>query len=203
MSGDHYFSDAPGSEWRPRTIEVVLAGRAVEVTTAAGVFSPDHVDGGTEVLLRTVPTPPPSGDLLDLGCGWGPVALTLALESPTATVYAVDVNERALELVRANADQLHMTNIIACRPEDLPDAIEFAAIWSNPPIRVGKAELHGILRGWLPRLQVGADAHLVAAKHLGADSLQRWLEAELGADYGVLRVETAKGFRVIRVRRKG
>lgn len=203
MSGDHYFSSVPGSEWKPKRIEVVLAGRPVEVTTAGGVFSPDHVDGGTEVLLRTVPAPPPSGNLLDVGCGWGPIALTLALESPNATVYAIDVNERALDLVRANADQLHIPNIIAGRPEDIPARLEFAAIWSNPPIRVGKADLHGILGAWLPRLEAGADAHLVAAKNLGADSLQRWLETELGAGYAVHRLDTAKGFRIIRVRRKG
>ncbi len=203
VPGDHYFSSSPGSELRPKTIEVVLAGRPVTVTTAGGVFSPDHVDGGTEVLLRTVPDPPPSGDLLDIGCGWGPIALTLALESPDATVYAIDVNERALDLVRTNADQLHIPNIIACRPEDIPEGVEFAAIWSNPPIRVGKSELHAILGAWLPRLEIGADAHLVAAKHLGADSMQRWLEGELGADFHVLRVETGKGFRVVRVRRKG
>jgi len=203
MSGDHYFSSVPGSEWKPRRIGVVLAGRAIEVTTAGGVFSPDHVDSGTEVLLRTAPAPPPSGNLLDVGCGWGPIALTLALDSPNATVYAVDVNERALDLVRANADQLHIPNIIAGRPEDIPETVEFAAIWSNPPIRVGKTELHGILGAWLRRLEAGADAHLVAAKNLGADSLQRWLETELGAAYAVHRIETAKGFRVIRVRRKG
>jgi len=202
MSGDHYFSSVPGSEWKPKRIEVVLAGRPFEVTTAGGVFSPDHVDGGTEVLLRTVPEPPPSGNLLDIGCGWGPIALTLALASPNATVYAVDVNERALDLVQANADQLHMPNIIACRPEEVPDDIEFAAVWSNPPIRVGKSELHGILHTWLPRLEPGANAHLVAAKNLGADSLQRWLESVLGPGFAVHRIDTAKGFRVIRVRRR-
>jgi len=201
MSGEHYFSSDPGSNARPKRISAVLAGREVELTTAGGVFSPGHLDGGTAVLLRTVPDPPPGGCLLDLGCGWGPIALTMALDSPRATVYAVDVNARALDLVRANADQLHMTNIIACRPEEVPGDVEFTAIWSNPPIRVGKAELHAILGSWLPRLEPGSDAHLVAAKHLGADSLQRWIGDELGSGYAVQRVETAKGFRVIRVRR--
>ena len=201
MSGEHYFSSDPGSEWKPKRIETVLAGREVELTTAGGVFSPDHLDGGTAVLLRTVPAPPPGGHLLDLGCGWGPIALTMALDAPDAIVYAIDVNARALDLVRANADQLHMPNIIACRPEEVPEGLEFAAIWSNPPIRVGKAELHAILRTWLPRLEPGGEAHLVVAKHLGADSLQRWIEDELGAGFAVRRAATSKGFRVIRVRR--
>ncbi len=202
-SGDHYFSAQPGSAFKPKTIRVRRAGRQVELTTASGVFSPDRLDTGTAVLLDTVPPPPPSGHLLDLGCGWGPIALSLALESPLATVWAVDVNERSLELTRLNAAGLGLTNVNAVAPDDLPDELEFAAIWSNPPIRVGKPELHGMMATWLPRLAPGSDAWLVAAKHLGADSLQRWLEAELGESHAIFREGTAKGYRVLRARRRG
>lgn len=201
MTGDHYFSDRPASRFSPKTVVVRFGGREVEVTTAPGVFSPDHLDTGTAVLLDSVPEPPATGQLLDLGCGWGPIALDLARRSPEATVWAVDVNERALDLVRANADQLHMPHIMPAKPEDVPSEVRFAAIWSNPPIRVGKAELHAILRTWLPRLEPGGEAHLVVAKQLGADSLQRWLAGELGAEFEVDRVRTDKGFRVLRVRR--
>ena len=86
-----------------------------------------------------------TGDLLDLGCGWGPIALTLALESPAARVWAVDVNERALDLTRRNAERLGATNVRAVRPDEVPDDVRFAAIWSNPPIRVGKVALHAML----------------------------------------------------------
>ncbi|HWL60943.1 MAG TPA: methyltransferase [Microbacteriaceae bacterium] len=199
MTGDHYFSDRPTSRFEPRTVRVRLGGQEVEVTTAAGVFSPEHLDTGTAVLLDTVPEPPATGHLLDLGCGWGPIALDLARRSPEATVWAVDVNERALDLVRANAAQLHMSNIIAAKPEDVPHDARFAAIWANPPIRVGKDTLHAILRTWLPRLEPGGEAHLVVAKQLGADSLQRWLAAELGEEAQVTRRRTDKGFRVLRV----
>lgn len=180
-------------------MRVRLGGHEVEVTTAAGVFSPEHLDTGTAVLLDTVPEPPAAGQLLDIGCGWGPIALDLARRSPGATVWAVDVNERALDLMRANADQFHMSNIIAAKPEDVPDDARFGAIWANPPIRVGKDALHAILRTWLPRLEPGGEAHLVVAKQLGADSLQRWLAAELGDGYDVTRARTDKGFRVLRV----
>jgi 16S rRNA G1207 methylase RsmC len=195
---DHYFTAQPASpdERRVRTVE--LGGRTVDVETAGGVFSPDHVDLGTEVLLRTVPAPPPAGNLLDLGCGWGPVALSLALAAPDATVWAVDVNERALDLVRRNAERLGCAHVRAVTPDEVPDDVAFAAVWSNPPIRVGKADLHALLLRWLPRLAPGADAHLVVGKNLGADSLQRWLTEQLaGAD--VERVASAKGFRVLRV----
>ncbi len=202
MSSEHYFSTSPSGDLVLRTIPVRLAGRELEVTTANGIFSPERIDTGTQVLLGHTPAPPPGGDFLDLGCGWGPIALTLALESPRATVWAVDVNERALDLVRRNAEALGLTNINACKPEDVPDQVRFRTIWSNPPIRVGKNELHAMLAHWLPRLDAGSDAWLVVARNLGSDSLHRWLQGELPADFAVLRAATSKGFRVLRVRHR-
>ncbi|HEY9424985.1 MAG TPA: methyltransferase [Microterricola sp.] len=201
MASEHYFSADPGSELRLRRITVRLGGQDREVTTSNGIFSPDHIDQGTEVLLRYAPTPPETGDLLDLGCGWGPIALTLALESPGATVWAVDVNDRALELVRRNAAELGLENVKAVRPEELPDDIEFTTIWSNPPIRVGKAELHSMLQKWLPRLAPGADSYLVVQRNLGSDSLQRWMETEFAERLAVAREAISKGFRVLKVSR--
>ncbi|MFT4283686.1 MAG: methyltransferase [Protaetiibacter sp.] len=202
MSSEHYFSASPSGDAVLRTISVRLAGRDLEVTTANGIFSPERVDVGTRVLLAHTPAPPPGGHFLDLGCGWGPIALTLALESPHATVWAVDVNERALDLVRRNAEALGLDNVNVCRPEDVPDEVSFRTIWSNPPIRVGKNELHAMLSSWLPRLDAGSDAWLVVARNLGSDSLHRWLQGELPADFTVLRAATSKGFRVLRVRHR-
>jgi 16S rRNA G1207 methylase RsmC len=202
MAAEHYFSPTPGGDPRPRTIDVRLAGRDLQLQTAGGVFSPDRIDVGTAVLLANAPTPPPGGNLLDLGCGWGPVALTLALESPHATVWAVDVNERALDLVRANAMNLSIPNIKAVTPENVPDDVAFMTIWSNPPIRVGKQQLHAILEQWMPRLLPGSDAWLVVQRNLGADSLQRWLQARLSDAFTVTRAESSKGFRVLRVRHR-
>ena len=199
---EHYFSSSPGGEPGFRPLAVRLAGRDVEVTTGNGVFSPDRIDVGTQVLLGHVPAPPPGGDLLDLGCGWGPIALSLALESPHARVWVVDVNERALDLVRRNAASLGLDNVNACRPEDVPADTRFMTIWSNPPIRVGKNELHAMLLTWLPRLEPGSDAWLVVQRNLGSDSLQRWMQGEFPADYAFLRAATSKGYRVLRCRRR-
>ena len=199
MASDHYFTAQPAGEAAFRTITVTLAGRSLTVTTAGGVFSPEHLDTGTRVLLERVPAPPATGDLLDLGCGWGPIAISLALQAPDATVWAVDVNERALDLVRRNVARLGLTNVRAVLPDDVPGEIRFATIWSNPPIRIGKAELHALLASWLPRLDDDAQAWLVVAKQLGADSLQRWIADELG--FAVERAETSKGFRVLEARR--
>ena len=199
---EHYFSASPGGELKLRTITVKLAGRSLALSTAGGVFSPERVDAGTGVLLGHTPSPPPGGNLLDLGCGWGPIAITLALDSPHATVWAVDVNERALDLVRRNAQGLGITNINAVRPEDVPDDIGFTTIWSNPPIRVGKNELHGMLAHWLPRLDAGSDAWLVVQRNLGSDSLHRWLQATFPDEFSFVRAATNKGYRVLRVRHR-
>jgi 16S rRNA G1207 methylase RsmC len=202
MASEHYFSSIPETELKLRQIHVSLAGETYELTTSNGIFSPERIDVGTQVLLANVPPTPPGGDLLDLGCGWGPIALTLALESPHATIWAVDVNQRALDLVRRNAEQLGLTNVNAVRPEDVPASVEFTSIRSNPPIRVGKDELHSMLTFWLPRLEAGSDAWLVVQKNLGSDSLHRWLEGSLPAGFSVTRATTNKGYRVLRVRRR-
>ena len=143
---DHYFTAAPASADQLREITVALAGRSLTLTTAGGVFSPDRLDKGTAILLAAAPDPPPTGALLDLGCGWGPVALTMALRSPDVDVYAVDVNARALDLVRRNAATIGAARVVACVPDEVPSGLRFATIWSNPPIRVGKAVLHDLLR---------------------------------------------------------
>jgi 16S rRNA G1207 methylase RsmC len=196
----HYFRTPDGAA-ATRTVEVRLAGQDIEVETAAGVFSADRLDLGTRVLLREVPAPPADADLLDLGCGWGPLALTMALRSPQARVWAVDVNDRALALMAANASRLGLDRIRAVRPDDVPAGVRFGAIWSNPPIRVGKAELHGMLTRWLPRLADAGQAWLVVQRNLGADSLHEWLREQFDGDLEVERAGSAKGYRVLRVGR--
>jgi 16S rRNA G1207 methylase RsmC len=199
MSTEHYFSETPGSEYRQKEITVTINDREVTLTTAGGVFSPDHIDQGTAVLLDHLDEAPAGGDILDLGCGWGPIALALASHSPKSTVWAVDVNQRSLELTAANAKRMGLVNIKCVTPDQVPADLSFSGIWSNPPIRIGKDALHELLLNWIPRLQNDAEAYLVVQKNLGADSLHRWLEAELPKEFSTIRVETSKSFRVLRV----
>lgn len=203
---EHYFSTDPSADFRLRKVRVRLAGREVTVKTANGIFSPSGVDKGTAVLLDYAPEA--HGPLaLDIGCGWGPLALTLGMTVPDARVYAVDINNRSLELTRYNAQALGLNNILVSTPEDVAEQLRFNTIWSNPPIRVGKEALHGLLLTWLPRLAPGGAAYLVVQKNLGADSLHRWLDAELAARYGqdfrVGRYASSKGFRILEVLREG
>lgn len=209
MSDDHYFTAQPASADERRTLDVTLAGHDVQVETATGIFSPGHIDNGTAVLLRYLPAPP-AGDLLDLGCGWGPLALTAALQSSAVRVSAVDVNERALDLVRRNVDRLGARHTLAPVEAMTPDAVapdaRFDAIWSNPPIRIGKPALHALLTHWLPRLRPGGEAFLVVQKNLGADSLAQWLTHQRDADgpWGHLeKLGSSKGFRVLHLTRAG
>lgn len=203
MGSDHYFTAAPASPENLRSLRVTLAGRELDVTTAGGVFSPDRLDAGTAVLLANMPPVPPGGNLLDLGSGWGPITLSMALAAPHAAVWAVDVNERALDLVRRNAKALGLDNVNASLPDDVPDGLTFRTIRSNPPIRVGKSELHGLLEKWIPRLDERSDAWLVVQRNLGADSLQRWIAASFQPGFSVHRTATAKGYRVLKVRKHG
>ncbi|HAH52801.1 MAG TPA: MFS transporter [Bifidobacterium sp.] len=196
---EQYFAAEPQSKDVRRRLHVTLRGNDVDVETSNGVFSGGRVDLGTSVLLRQAPEPPESGALLDLGCGWGPIALALGLSSPEAGVWALDVNERALELTRRNAELNGVRNIHAVTADEIPADLGFDLIWSNPPIRVGKEVLHRLLMTWLPRLNAGGAAYLVVQRNLGADSLIPWLAAQLGEGYEVGKYASSKGFRVIEV----
>ena len=194
--GEHYFTERPDAPHRPGRVHVVLADTYLDLETDSGTFSPGRLDAGTRLLLQAAPPPPAHGHLLDLGCGYGPLALVLAARSPGATVWAVDVNERALALCAANARRAGLPNVRCAVPGDPSLPAEFGLIWSNPPIRVGKAALHELLSSWLARLAPGAAAYLVVQRNLGADSLQRWL-AEAG--WPARRVAARAGYRLLRV----
>ncbi len=193
-----YFDHEPIVASDPVTIDVSLPDTAFSLQTDRGVFSRGQLDAGTSLLLRSDPALVSVGDVLDLGCGAGPIALTMARRSPDATVWAVDVNERALALCRANATANRITNLRAVTPGAVPDEVSFGSIWSNPPIRIGKAALHGLLLRWLPRLTPDGVATLVVQKHLGADSLQRWLTEQ---GFSAERIASKAGYRLLSVRR--
>jgi 16S rRNA (guanine1207-N2)-methyltransferase len=194
---DQYFSERPGSASDPVSYRLAIGDVALELTTDSGVFARGRLDKGTRVLLENAPEPA-EGDLLDLGCGYGPIALWLAAQRPASTVWAVDVNDRALDLVRANATAARLANVRACRPDEVPDDVRFAQMWSNPPIRSGKAALHELLLRWLPRID--GESYLVVSKNLGSDSLARWL-VEQG--HPTSRLSSHAGFRVLAVEGSG
>lgn len=202
VTADHYFSAEPTAPAHRGQVGFAAAGRDYALAAASGVFSAGRLDPGTAVLLRKgeLPTTATTGALLDLGCGYGPIACVLASEAPAATVYAIDVNSRARELTAENAATLGLADRVrVLTPDDVPDEVRFTEIWSNPPTHVGKAELHVLLERWLPRLAPDGTAWLVINRHLGGDSLHTWL---VGLGWQVQRTASQKGFRVLRVTRK-
>jgi len=193
----HYFSATPTGPEHRRRLEFEVWGRKLGLQSANGVFASEHLDRGTDALLRESVPPTGSPDVLDLGCGYGPVALAIALACPGARVDAVDVNERALALCRDNAVELGVADRVrSLLPEQVEPGRTYDEIWSNPPIRIGKEALHALLLTWLPRLRPTGSARLVVSKNLGADTLQRWL-VEQG--FGCERAASSKGFRVLLV----
>jgi 16S rRNA (guanine1207-N2)-methyltransferase len=191
----HYFDQDPAVASDRRTVPLVLPDLSVTLTTDRGVFGRDAVDPGTKLLLLEGPPPPAEGDLLDLGCGYGPIAVALARRAPAARVWAVDVNRRALELCATNAEAAGV-EVRAATPDEVPTDVRFAGIWSNPPVRIGKGALHALLVTWLERLAPDGRATLVVHRHLGADSLARWL-AEQG--WPATRIGSRMGYRLLEV----
>lgn len=195
--GTQYFAEHPDAAHRPGLVHVLLPDLHLKLETDSGMFSPARLDPGTRLLLETAP-PPPDGDLLDLGCGYGPLALTMASRAPGARIWAVDVNRRALELAARNAAAAGLRNVRCLPPGDPALPGSYQLIWSNPPIRIGKDSLHELLGSWLGRLAPGGRAFLVVQRNLGSDSLQRWLA---GAGWNARRMAARSGYRVLEVGR--
>ncbi|HMQ37093.1 MAG TPA: methyltransferase, partial [Micropruina sp.] len=194
----HYFTEPAAAEKR-RGVDVRFWDTDWRFSTANEVFSADGLDLGTAVLLRSAAPPAGATRLLDLGCGWGVLAVALATACPGAIVDAVDVNPRALALCADNARAHRVGDRVRpLLPEDADPDARYDEIWSNPPIRIGKQALHDLLLSWLPRLNPDGVARLVVGRNLGADSLQRWL---IEQGWECQRTASAKGFRVFAVTR--
>ena len=212
MSGpsSQYFARRPETASQRRTVRLSLADVDLELTTDRGVFSTDRIDPGTRLLLQEAPSPATRpGPALDLGCGYGPIAVTLARRAPATDVWAVDVNERAVALCAENAVAADAGRVrpvvvddagapVAGAPDDVAALAEvrFGGIWSNPPIRIGKPALHRLLTTWLDRLQPDGRAWLVVQRHLGADSLAAWMEGE---GWATERLVSRAGYRLLEV----
>jgi 16S rRNA (guanine1207-N2)-methyltransferase len=197
-AGGQYFEASPAVASQRSEVRLDLPDVSFRLATDRGVFSADQVDTGTKILLRDGPKSATAGTIVDLGCGYGPIALTLAARSPGARIMAVDVNERARTLCRENSASAGLTNVTVVAPDELASDLTVEELWSNPPIRIGKGPLHDLLSLWLGRLTDGGRALLVVQKHLGADSLVDWMKGE---GWSAERLVSRQGYRLLEVTR--
>lgn len=198
MVEEHYFSSDPAAPKKTVSLTINVGGTEVHLDAASGTFSSGRLDSGTAVLLKQSEHFPKDGNVLDVGCGWGPIGISIAKLSPKTQVFGIDINQRSIEQSNLNGELNNLKNFSASKPDALDPSIKFAAIWSNPPIRVGKQVLHELMRTYIPRLEPGGKAVLVVSKNLGADSFQRWLQTEF-PEASVSRLATDKGYRVIQL----
>ena len=176
---EHYFTSEPVSAHNERLIETKILNREMRFHTDAGVFSRDDVDPGSRLLIETAGKL--RGRVLDMGCGWGPVGLSLAMENPEADVLMADINERAVELSERNRRMNGVLNaqVIASDGFESVEG-EFEHILSNPPIRAGKKVIYGMFDESFRRLIEGGTLTIVIRKQQGAPSAKKHLEEVFG-----------------------
>lgn len=194
---DHYYSAKPTSESNRETWNTKINGKDFTYTTDAGVFSKNAIDQGSEVLMVTgAEQTYPEGNILDLGCGYGPVGVYLGQAFPDRTIEMVDINERALELSKVNTEQNGVKNVEIYQ-SNIYENVEnkrFAAILSNPPIRAGKKVVHEILEKAYDHLVEGGQLLIVIQKKQGAPSAKKKMEDVFG---NVERINLDKGYWIL------
>ncbi|KYG33946.1 class I SAM-dependent methyltransferase [Alkalihalobacillus trypoxylicola] len=169
---DHYYTNQPSVKSDRKQWSTVLKGHSLRFITDRGVFSKEEVDFGSRFLIDEISPPSIAGDILDVGCGYGPIGLTLAKEHQERSVVMVDVNERAIELAKENAAANHISNVSIYASESFDSIKErgFALIVTNPPIRAGKTVVHDILIRSYDYLSEHGELWVVIQKKQGAPS---------------------------------
>lgn len=175
---DHYYSNNPQSKMVTETNDYTIRDHVLTLTTSTGVFSKKGIDFGSRLLIETFEAPSVQGDFLDLGCGYGPIGLTLAKEFSDRHVKMVDVNERAVMLTEKNARQNDMKNVTVQQSDGFStiSSETFAAIITNPPIRTGKKVIYPFFEKSAMQLVSGGSLWVVVQKKQGAPSLMKFLE---------------------------
>ena len=192
---DHYYTRVPQSESRPVGCEYTFRGIPLSFQTDAGVFSKGEVDTGTRLLLEALPEEM-TGDILDLGCGWGVIGISIARKWPGTRVTMADVNLRALELSRENAKRNGAA--VECIESDGMAALTgraFDAVITNPPIRAGKQVIYGMFADAARCLKPGGALYLVIRKQQGAESCIKYLKTLFEE---VEKLDKSGGFWVLR-----
>ena len=194
--GEHYYSKNPQVSSAPKQWKAEIRNKVLSFTTDAGVFSKGNIDEGSKLLAETFKVPPIGGDFLEIGCGYGPIALSIASDFPERLVHMVDVNERALALSKTNAQQNKIINVRIYESSgiDQVESNNFAAIVTNPPIRAGKQTVFSFYDGAYEKLASGGELWVVIQKKQGAPSTMEHLKNLFG---NVDTVAKKKGYFIL------
>ena len=197
---DHYFSENPQSKSKPKTWNYTLRERNFIFTTDVGVFSKNEVDFGSRLLIESFQMPEVAGEVLDLGCGYGPVGISLGSVFPEREIISVDINERALALAEANAKANQVQNIQFIHSNGLENLQErkFAAVLTNPPIRAGKIVVHRMFAESYEALVTGGELWIVIQKKQGAPSAKAKLADLFG---NVEMISRSKGYFIYKAKK--
>ncbi|WP_432362193.1 class I SAM-dependent methyltransferase [Sporosarcina sp. UB5] len=197
---EHYYSKNPTVKSDPKEWQATLRNKRLRFKTDAGVFSKGEVDFGSRLLAESFTMSSVEGDVLDVGCGYGPIGLSIAASFPDRNIHMVDVNERAMALANENAELNGIRNVVIY-PSDALSAVEaegFAAVLTNPPIRAGKETVFKIYDGAFSKLAVGGELWIVIQKKQGAPSTITHLIEKFG---NAETVGKKKGYFIIRARK--
>ncbi|MFD1414792.1 class I SAM-dependent methyltransferase [Oceanobacillus jeddahense] len=197
---EHYYSKQPQAKSLPQSWSFDLRGKTFQFTSDVGVFSKNEVDFGSRVLIESFQKPEVDGPILDVGCGYGPIGLSLASDFPDRQIFMVDVNERAVELARKNAEinKISNTTILQSDLYKQLNGKTFASIVTNPPIRAGKKVVHAIFEEACKYLSDHGELWVVIQKKQGAPSAKDKLEAIFG---NVEVVTKKKGYFILRAKK--
>lgn len=198
---EHYYSQKPQVESKPRKWQFSLLGHSFTFETDAGVFSKSEVDFGSRVLIESFVMPEIDGIILDIGCGYGPIGLSMAKQFPNRTVYMVDVNERAIQLAKKNAEINGIQNVRILKSDgvsNVEEGLQVAAVLTNPPIRAGKDIVFKIYDDAYDVLKSGGELWVVIQKKQGAPSTVKRLEEIFKS---VEIVEKEKGYWIIKAKK--
>ena len=191
----HYFKDDPNLASNIKTITYEVNGLTMNLFTDNGVFSKGKVDEGSLAFLKVILPLDLGNNILDLGCGYGTIGLTLAIAKKEARVTLADVNTRALALCKRNAEAYDLGQRVTILQSDIYEKIEgkYDSIVINPPIRAGKSVTYKMYEEAKQYLIDGGSLLIVIRKAQGAESAAKYIESIFG---NVKLLDRHKGYHI-------
>ena len=192
----HYYTNESNLISNERVLKYTFRNNTLILKSDTGVFCKDHIDFGTNVLLNSIPVFENNSRILDVGCGYGLIGLSIAKSNGTYSVDMIDVNKKAIGLSLENKKNNLITNALIFESdvyENVNEA-EYDYIITNPPIRAGKSVVHDIVLNGYSHLKSCGKIYVVIQKKQGAPSLISRME-EVYSEVNIINKE--KGYYII------